>query len=216
MRVLVAGGHGQIARLLLARLVAEGHSAVGLIRNPAHARDLAAVGAEPLEFDLEEQTAAALAEHVRDADALVFAAGAGPGSGPARKMTVDRNGAVLVADAAELAGVRRLVVISALGADDFAVGSEDVFQIYLRAKSEADALIRERDLDWTIVRPGGLTDEPPTGRVHIAHQTGPGTIPRADVAELVLRALVDRAAVRRQFEVVSGDQPIAEALAGLG
>ena len=118
-------------------------------------------------FDLENQTAAELAELVTGADALVFAAGAGPNSGPARKMTVDRDGAILLADAAELAGVRRYVVISALAADDFVVGSEEVFQIYLRAKAEADEIVRSRDLDWTIVRPGGLTDDR-------SHRTGPG------------------------------------------
>ena len=122
---------------------------------------------------------------------------------------------MLLADAAELAGMRRLVVISAIAADDFRIGSDDVFQVYLRAKSEADELIRDRDLDWTIVRPGGLTDDPPTGRVQVAERTGRGSIPRADVAEVVLRLLVDSTGVRRQFEVISGEQPITAALASL-
>ena len=165
--VVFAGGHGQIALLAQRRLAAEGHQPVGLIRKPEHADDLRAVGAEPMVFDLENQTAAELAELVKGADALVFAAGAGPSSGPARKMTVDRDGAILLADAAELAGVRRYVVISALAADDFVVGSEEVFQIYLRAKAEADEIVRSRDLDWTIVRPGGLTDDR-------GHRDGPG------------------------------------------
>ena len=156
-----------------------------------------------------------LAEHLPDVDALVFAAGAGPGSGPARKMTVDRDGATLLADAAELAGVRRLVVVSAMAADDFEVGSEDVFQIYLRAKAEADEIVRSRDLDWTIVRPGGLTDTAATGGVHVAASTGRGQIPRDDVAEIVTRLVVDGTGVRRQFEVISGDAPITEALSAL-
>ncbi len=216
MKVVVAGGHGQIALLLERRLADAGHQVVALIRNPDHDQDVRAAGGEPLLFDLENETAAALAEHLPDVDALVFAAGAGPGSGPARKMTVDRDGATLLADAAELAGVRRLVVVSAMAADDFEVGSEDVFQIYLRAKSEADALVRERDLDWTIVRPGGLTDDAGTGRVRVAERTGRGSIPRADVADLVAQVLVDGSAVHRQFEVVSGDQRIGPALAALG
>jgi uncharacterized protein YbjT (DUF2867 family) len=215
LRVVFAGGHGQIALLAQRRLAAEGHQPVGLIRKPAHGDDLRAVGSEPVVFDLENQTAAELAELVRGADALVFAAGAGPSSGPARKMTVDRDGAILLADAAELAGVRRYVVISALAADDFVVGSTEVFQIYLRAKAEADEIVRSRDLDWTIVRPGGLTDEQATGRVRIATSTGRGQIPRDDVAEIVTRLVVDGTGVRQQFEVISGDTPIPDALTAL-
>lgn len=213
--VVILGGHGQIARHLIRLLAAAGHRAVGVIRNPAHADDIRKDGGEPLVFDLEHESAAALAAQVAGSDAIVFAAGAGPGSGPARKITVDRNGAVLAADAAELAGIRRVVIVSALAADDFEVGSDEVFQLYLRAKSEADELVRSRDLDWTIVRPGGLTDEEPTGRVRVAFRTGPGSIPRADVAAVLLELLAGEVAVRRQFELISGDEPIRTALADL-
>lgn len=215
LRVVIAGGHGKIALLTQRRLAAAGHRPIGLIRNADHGDDIRMAGGEPLVFDLENQTAAELAAAVRGADALVFAAGAGPGSGPARKMTVDRDGAVLLADAAELAGIRRYVVISAMAADEFVVGSEEVFQIYLRAKAEADELVRARDLDWTIVRPGGLTDEPATGAVQVGTSTGRGQIPRDDVAEIVVRLLVDGTGVRSQFEVITGDTPIPEALAAL-
>jgi uncharacterized protein YbjT (DUF2867 family) len=215
LRVVFAGGHGQIALLAQRRLAAEGHQPVGLIRRREHADDLRSVGAEPVIFDLENQTAAELAEIVAGADALVFAAGAGPGSGPGRKMTVDRDGAIMLADAAGLAGVGRYVVISAMAADDFVVGSEEVFQIYLRAKAEADAIVRSRDLDWTIVRPGGLTDDLATGLVTVAESTGRGQIPRDDVAEIVVRLVVDGTGVRSQFELISGDTPIAEALRAL-
>ncbi|HYI58061.1 MAG TPA: SDR family oxidoreductase [Microlunatus sp.] len=215
LRVVFAGGHGQIALLAQRRLAAEGHQPVGLIRNSDHAEELRAIGAEPIVFDLENQTAAELAEIVAGADALVFAAGAGPGSGSARKMTVDRDGAILLADAAELAGIRRYVVISAMAADDFIVGSEEVFQIYLRAKAEADEIIRSRDLDWTIVRPGGLTDDPATGNVLVGARTGRGQIPRDDVAAVVTRLVVDGTGVRSQFELISGDTPVAEALRAL-
>ncbi len=216
LRVVIVGGHGQIARLLIRLLAAHGHRGVGVIRREEQADDVRADGGEPLLFDLEAQTAAALAEQISGADAVVFAAGAGPGSGPARKMSVDRDGALLAADAAELAGIRRLVVVSAIAADDFEVGSADVFQVYLRAKSEADALIRGRDLDWTIVRPGGLTDDEPTGSVRVAEQTGRGSIPRADVAAVLLELLVADRAVRRQFELISGDEAIPAALTRLG
>ena len=214
--VVIIGGHGQIARLLIRRLAAAGHRALAVIRRPEHSEDVRADGGEPVLFDLENETAAALAQQIAGADAIVFAAGAGPGSGSARKITVDRNGALLAVDAAELAGIARVVIISALAADDFEVGSDDVFQLYLRAKSEADALVRERDLDWTIVRPGGLTDDRPHGRVRAAENTGPGSVPRADVADVVFELLNGRRAVRRQFELISGDEEIPAALARLG
>ncbi|GAA2100871.1 NAD(P)H-binding protein [Microlunatus panaciterrae] len=213
MRVVVAGGHGQIARLVLQGLAEAGHQAVGLIRNPDHAVDLLQLDAIPVLIDLEQVALDALAADLVGVDAVVFAAGAGPGSGPERKLTVDRDAAVLLADAAERAGVNRYLMVSALGADSFDPDSTDVFQIYLRAKSEADADLRRRDLDWTIIRPGGLTDDQPTGLVTLAEQTGPGSIPRADVAALVIEALLHRTAVRCQFEAISGETPINEALA---
>ncbi|GAA1437539.1 NAD(P)H-binding protein [Microlunatus lacustris] len=215
MRVVIAGGHGQIA-LLTARLLADaGHTPVGLIRNPAQGGDLAAAGAEPAVVDLEQSDVDTVAAVLAGADAVVFAAGAGPSSGAARKLTLDRDGAVLLADAAERAGVRRYVLVSSMGADTYDPDSEDVFQVYLRAKSEADADLRRRDLDWTVVRPGGLTDDPPTGRVRVAPETGRGSIPRADVAAVLTALLSTGAGVGAQFELVSGDTPVAEAVAGL-
>jgi len=212
MRVAIAGGHGQIA-LILERLLSEaGHEAVGIIRNPEHAPDLLVAGGLPLVLDLESADVETLATDLDGVDAVVFAAGGGPSSGAARKLTVDRDAAILLADAAERRGIRRYVMISALAADDFEPDSQDVFQIYLRAKSEADADLRRRDLDWTVIRPGGLTNDPPTGTVQVAESTGSGSIPRADVAAVVVEALVNGRAIRRQFELISGDVPIADAL----
>jgi uncharacterized protein YbjT (DUF2867 family) len=215
MRVVIAGGHGQIALLLSARLSAAGHQPVGLIRNPDHHADVVAAGAEPLLVDLEAVTAEDLAALLDGADAVVFAAGAGPGSSAARKLTVDRDGAILLSDAARRARVRRYVLISAMGADKFDPASSEVFQVYLRAKSEADAAVRATELDWTIVRPGGLTNDPGTGLVTAADSTGRGSIPRADVAELVTACLLDATAVRTQFELISGTTPIGTALEAL-
>ncbi|GAB2469581.1 SDR family oxidoreductase [Jatrophihabitans fulvus] len=212
MRVVIAGGHGKIAQLLERRLADSGHDPVGLIRNPDHEADVVANGAEAALLDLEATTVGAVTDVVRGADAVVFAAGAGPNSGAARKLTLDRDGAVLLADAAVAAGVRRYVMVSAMAADDFDADSDDVFQIYLRAKSEADAAVRERDLDWTIVRPGGLTDDPATGRVRIADATGRGQVPRDDVAAVVVACLETPATAGTQFELVSGDDAIDAAL----
>jgi len=213
MRIVIAGGHGQIALHLSARLAQSGHTPVGLIRNPEHADDLA--GAEPLVLDLEKSSVADVAAALEGADAVVFAAGAGPGSTAERKLTVDRDGAVLLADAAEAAGVRRMVVISAMSADDFDGSSTDVFQVYLRAKSEADAHVRASGLDWTIVRPGGLTDDEPTGLVTVGETVPRGSISRVDVAAVIAELLEDQLAIGRQFEVIAGSTTVREALAGL-
>jgi uncharacterized protein YbjT (DUF2867 family) len=215
MRIVIAGGHGKIALLLSSQLATLGHHPVGLIRNAAHAADVRATGAEPVVLDLEGSDVPTLALALAGADAVVFAAGAGPGSSAERKLTVDRDGAILLADAAVAAGIRRIVVISAIGADGFDPASADVFQVYLRAKSEADAAVRALDLDWTIVRPGGLTDDEPTGLVTLAESVARGSIPRTDVAAIVTRLVLDNSAVRRQFEVTSGGTPIAAALGSL-
>jgi uncharacterized protein YbjT (DUF2867 family) len=217
MRVAIAGGHGQVALLLERRLVESGHDAVAIIRNPAHQDDVRATGATPVVVDLEETDVDGLARAVAGTDAVVFAAGAGPGSGAARKDTVDRAAAALLADAAQAAGVPRYVMVSAMGAERADQASDDVFQAYLRAKAAADEDLRSRpDLVWTVVRPGRLTDDSPTGRVALGPELGPGAIPRADVAEVLLAVLETPAADRRQFDVVSGDVPVREAVASLG
>lgn len=216
MRVVIAGGHGKIA-LILERLLAErGDTAAGLIRNPAQAGDLEAVGAEAVVVDLENATVDEVAGHLRGADAVVFAAGAGPGSGVERKTTVDRDAAILLADAAEAAEVGRYLMVSAMGADEPAAGDDPVFTAYLAAKAAADDAVRGRSgLNTTIVRPGGLTDEPATDRVRVAESTGRGTIPRADVAAMLVALLDAPATGGVTFELISGDMSIAEAVAVL-
>ena len=215
MRVVVAGGHGKIALILERLLTQRGDSVAGLIRNPAHSADLETAGAEAIVVDLEKASADDVAAHLDGADAVVFAAGAGPGSGAERKETVDRDAAILLADAAQKAGVRRYVMISAMGAD--AAASDDagdaVFVVYLRAKGAADDAIRSRaDLDTTIVRPGLLTDDAATARVAIAEKTGRGSIPRADVAAVLLAVLDTPGTIGQTFEVISGDVAITDAV----
>ena len=215
MRVVIAGGHGKIALILERLLSQRGDTAVGLIRNPAHAADLEAAGAQPVVVDLEAATPADIAAHLQDADAVVFAAGAGPGSGAARKQTVDCDAAILLADAAEAAGVRRYVMISAIGADVEAPDDigDPVFVAYLRAKGAADDAIRARKaLDATVVRPGHLTDDPGTGRVELSDETGRGDIPREDVAAVLVAVLDTPGTAGQTFEVISGDTPINEAV----
>lgn len=215
MRVVIAGGHGKIALILEQLLSGRGDEVAGLIRDPAQAADLQAAGAEAVVLDLEQASAQEVADALRDADAVVFAAGAGPGSGAARKQTVDRDAAILLADAAEAAGVDRYVMVSALAADDRSLDTnyDEVFLAYMRAKSEADADVRARaGLRTTIVRPGGLTDEPGTGTVTVAESTGRGSIPREDVARVLLAVLHEPETAGRTFEVISGETPIDTAL----
>jgi uncharacterized protein YbjT (DUF2867 family) len=212
MDVVIAGGHGQIA-LRLERLLSErGETVRALIRNPDHAADVSATGAEAVVFDLEGD--GDLAAVVRGADAVVFAAGAGPGSGAERKRTVDLGAAVKLVDAARAAGVRRYVMISSIGADDPAGGGE-AMQPYLEAKAAADEALAASGLDFTIVRPGPLTNDPGTGTVSAGADVGRAPITRDDVAAVVVGALDDPGTIGKTFVVVGGDTPIATALSRL-
>jgi len=209
MQVVIAGGHGQIAMLLHPLLKRRGHQVRGLIRNPDHADALRQAGAEPVVCDLE--TDDGIAEVVGSADWIVFAAGAGPGSGAARKLSMDRDGAIKLIDAARRNQIRRYVMISAMNAEE--PRGDEVFQTYLRAKAEADTALRDSGLDYTIVRPGRLTNGSPTGRVQMAPQLPRSEIPRGDVAAVLAHVLETPATIGRQFDVTSGEQPIAEAIA---
>jgi nucleoside-diphosphate-sugar epimerase len=222
MRVVIAGGHGKIARLLTRRLVPAGHEVVGLVRNPDHGPDLGSDGAVPVVVDLEAADADAVAAVVAGADAVVFAAGAGPGSGAARKDTVDRAAAVLLADAAERAGVGAYLLVSSMGVDDVRDGAvpaglDEVFVAYLRAKlaAEDDVLARDR-LTAVVLRPGGLTDDPATGTVRLARTVERGSVPRDDVAAVcaaLLERVVDGSAPPRTvLELVSGSTDVASAV----
>jgi uncharacterized protein YbjT (DUF2867 family) len=218
MRVVIAGGHGKIALILEKLLTERGHSVAGLVRNPAHAADLADAGVEALVVDLEKATVDKVTGHLIGADAVVFAAGAGPGSGAARKETVDRDAAVLLAEAAEAAGVGRYLLVSAMG--DHLRADPDTFDeefgIYMRAKAAAEDALRARSAPRaTIVRPGLLSNDPGTGRVDLGDRTGTGPIPRADVAAVLLALLEDPQLDGRTVEVISGDTPIADALSVL-
>lgn len=212
MDVAIAGGHGKIALHLSQLLSVRGDTVRGLIRSGDQQDDLAEVGARGVVLDLERAALVEVADAISGADAVVFAAGAGPGSGAARKETVDYAAAVKLAEAAEHAGVRRYVMISAMGTDDPPDG-DDVFEVYLRAKARADREVMATGLDWTIVRPGRLTDDEATGTVTLDRHVERGAVTRRDVAAVVVAALDDERAVGHIVEVVGGDTPIADALA---
>lgn len=211
MHVTIVGGHGQIARHLTRLLVARRDKVRALVRNPDHVADVVADGAEAVLCDIEDPTAD-VDSAVVGSDAIVFAAGAGPGSGPERKVSVDQQGVERTVAAAERRDVARYVVISSMGAGD-PPDDDEVFSVYLRAKAAADGAALSSSLDVTIVRPGGLTDDPSTGRVTVGDDVGRGEVPRRDVAAVVAAVLATPATAGRVFEVVSGDTPLAEAVA---
>jgi uncharacterized protein YbjT (DUF2867 family) len=215
VKVAIAGGHGKVAMQLERMLVERGNEAVGLIRNPDQADDLRAIGAEPVVVDLEADGIDDVAAAVSGADAVVFAAGAGPGSGAERKRTMDLGGAVKLIDAARSNGIRRYVIVSAMGAGNPPREDRGVFDEYLRAKAEADRALAESGLDFTIVRPGGLTDDPPSGKVAAGEGLGRGSISRADVAAVLLAVLEADNTIGKTFELVAGETPIEEAVAAL-
>jgi len=217
----------QIGLRLLGLLAAGGHQAVGLVRNPDHVDEVAASGSEAVVLDLERAGLDEVTAALEGADVVVFAAGAGPGSGAARKLTVDRDAAVLLADAAVSAGARRFLVVSSMGATEpessenleaaaaaASVSDDDVFALYLRAKGAADAAVRARDLDWVIVRPGHLRDDPGTGLVMLAESVPRGAVSRDDVAAVLL-ALTTAPVAGLTVELTEGQTPIDEAVAAL-
>jgi uncharacterized protein YbjT (DUF2867 family) len=212
MDVVVAGGHGKIGLRLLRLLAEGGDRARGLIRNPDHAADLEAAGAEPVLCDLEAEED--VSGCVEGADAVVFAAGAGPGSGAERKQSMDLGGAVKLIDAARAQGISRYVIVSSIGADDPERASGPMGP-YLEAKAEADRRLAESGLDYTIVRPGRLTDDPGTGRVRVAQGIGSGEVTRDDVAATLLAVLGADNTIGATFELFEGDTPIEEAVRGL-
>jgi uncharacterized protein YbjT (DUF2867 family) len=213
MDVVIAGGHGKIA-LRLERLLADrGDRVRALVRKEEHFADVEAAGAEPVLCDLEREDD--LGPRVEGADAVVFAAGAGPGSGPERKRTVDLGGAVKLMEAAQDKGVRRYVIVSSIGAHDPKSGPEQM-RPYLEAKAEADRALMASDLDWTVVRPGSLTDDDGTGRVLVTRDMSVrGPVPRDDVAAVLAATLAEPATVGKAFVVVEGETPVDEAARSL-
>lgn len=211
MRIAVAGAHGKIGLRLVRLLSGRGDAVVGLIRNPDHAAEVAEAGGHPAACDLERASVAEIGAAVGAAEAVVFAAGAGPGSGAERKRTMDRDGAIKLLEATGKAAPR-FVIVSSVGAESPPSG-DDVFDVYLRAKAEADAAVKASGREWVIVRPGRLTDDPGTGRASIEIDPFRGQVSRDDVAAVLAAVIADERAPGKVLYVNGGDLPIEEALA---
>jgi uncharacterized protein YbjT (DUF2867 family) len=211
MDVVVVGGHGKVALRLLALLAERGDRAHGVIRNPDQAGDLTSRGAEAVICDVESEE---LTDAVSGADAVVFAAGAGPGSGAERKRTVDLGGAVKLIEAAKANGIERYVIVSAIGANRPENWSEQM-RPYYEAKAAADEAVAESGLAHTIVRPGSLTDEPGQGLVAVGDSVPGGKVSRDDVAAVLAETLLAENTIGKAFDLVGGEDPVAEAIRAL-
>jgi len=213
MRVAIVGGHGQIARKLHPLLVDAGHTPVALVRTEAYRAELEALGAEVGILDIERDGADDFATAFAGADAVVFAAGAGPDGNVDRKRTVDYEGSLKSAQGARGAGVARFVQVSAIGVDE-PVGPDasEVWKAYVIAKRDADVALRATELDWTIIRPGRLVDDPATGAVSLGPDVSRGDVTRADVAAVLAEVLGRPETYGRQWNLVNGDTPIPDAV----
>ena len=211
MRVTIAGGHGTIARHLTRLLTDGGHQVTSLVRKRDQFADIEQVGGRPVLVDLEHTTVAQLADAVGDVDAVVFAAGSGPGSGAARKATVDHQGAVVLIEAAKRRNVDQYLMVSSIGANAAHEG-DDVFDAYLRAKGRADDAVRSSGLSYSILRPTTLTDGDPVGTVAMSTDANGGAIARADVAAVLKGLLVDAPPSMTTVQLTAGPTPIAEAI----
>lgn len=213
MKVIVAGAHGNTARRLVRLLVADGHEVRGLVRNEDHMAKVGSDGAEPVLCDLESEEAdGAIGRAVAGCDAIIFAAGAGPGSGDARKETMDYGGAAKLVEAARKRGVSRYLILSSMGTDD-PESREEAMRPYLRAKARADERVEQSGLDYTIIRPGRLTDEPGSGAIAAAESLGRyGEIPRDDVAAVFAAVLGAENTFGKKLDILAGETPVAEAI----
>jgi uncharacterized protein YbjT (DUF2867 family) len=212
-RIAIVGGHGQVARHLLVALRRSEHTPVALVRREEYRAELESRGAEVRLLDIERDDAGAFAAAFAGCDAVVFAAGGGPDGNKERKRTVDLGGSLKSIEGARAAGVDRFVQVSAIGVDDpLPEGTDEVWRAYVEAKRDADAALRASDLAWTILRPGRLTDDPATGRVSLGPAVTRGDVTRADVAAVLAAVLDEPATAGKQWNLVNGETPIAEAV----
>lgn len=211
MKVLVAGANGQIGKQLVDKLKNSGeHKPVAMVRKQEQADSYAEAGVETVLANLEDPVDV-LTEAVKGHDAIVFTAGSGGSTGDDKTLLIDLDGAVKVMEAAEAAGIKRFVMVSALQANNRGNWNEKLKPYYV-AKHYADRALIQSNLTYTIVRPGGLLNEPGTGKVSLGKKLERGSVPREDVASVILAALSEEKTFNKAFDLVSGDTPIEEAV----
>lgn len=212
-RILIFGGHGRVALLLEPLLAAQGHTVTAVIRNADHEADVAATGAQPLVADIEALDVGQLTNIVAGNDVVIWSAGAGGGN-PLRTYAVDRDAAIRSMEAALAADVLRYVMVSWIGSRaDHGIAPDASFFPYADAKWAADAHLAASALDWTILAPGTLTPDPPTGRIALDPDDG-GAVARADVAAVIAATIADDTTIGRTIRFGGGDEVIGHAIAG--
>lgn len=212
-RIAIVGGHGKIARLLIPDLISQGHEVVALARRDEQLEYLATLGAIPRRLDIEEASEDDFAAAFGRSEAVVFAAGGGADGNVERKRTVDLEGSLKSIAGARTSGAHRFVQISAMGVDNsVSDDAGEAWAAYVAAKRDADAALRASDLAWTIIRPGGLTDDDATGSVTLAPTVQRGSIPRADVAAVIAATLRIPRSAGHQWELITGHTPVDEAV----
>ena len=213
---VIVGGHGRIGLLTASALDKQGHVVRSLIRSTDQGAEIEATGAVPYLLDIEGSDAGDFADAFDSSDAVVFTAGGGADGNAERKRTVDLEGSLKSIEAAQRSGIRRFVQISAMGVDEPLPDDTDpVWRAYVEAKRDADAALRASDLDWTIIRPGRLTDGPATDAVRMGTSLPSGEIARADVAAVIVAVLEDDSTIGHQFDLTSGEASISDAIASL-
>ena len=212
-RIAIVGGHGHVARHLLVALRRSEHDPVALVRNEDYREELESRGAELRLLDIEQEDADGFAAAFEGCDAVVFAAGGGPDGNVERKRTVDLEGSLKSIEGARRAGIERFVQLSAMNVDEpLPDDTDEVWRAYVEAKRDADAALRDSDLAWTIIRPGRLTDDPATGLVCLGPDEEAGEVTRADVAAVLAAVLDEPETAGRQWDLVNGTTPIAQAV----
>lgn len=215
-RIVIVGGHGKVALLTAPLLLAAGHEVISLIRNPDHAPEVESAGAAPQVLSVEEAEVEDLARALEGADAVVWAAGAGGKGGPQRTDAVDRVAAIRSMEAAQQAGVRRYVMVSFISAYG-EVAPDHPLRAYAIAKIAADRHLQTTGLDWTILGPGRLTADPPTGAITVARIPEPvgaqAPTSRGNVAQVIAAVLDQPASIGRVIPFYDGQTPIAQAVA---
>lgn len=213
-RIAIVGGHGKIAQQLIGQLTDHGHAPVALVRSPDQATAVAELGAEPYRLDIERDDVDAFAAAFDSCQAVVFTAGAGNDGSVERKRTVDLNGSLKSIRAAEQTGIRRFLQVSAINVDtDPEADAAPAWHAYIEAKRDADIALRSSALEWTIIRPGRLTDGPGAGLIELGPSLERGEVARADVAYLLALALDEPRSAGHQWDLVGGNIPVDEALA---
>jgi uncharacterized protein YbjT (DUF2867 family) len=211
MNVLVVGANGQVGQLLVNQLRdSREHTVKAMVRKEEQAEAYRKMDIEVAVACLE-QSVEDIAQAARGCNAIVFTAGSGRHTGFDKTLLIDLDGAVKTIEAAEKAGIKRFIMVSAIQAHRRENWHEKMLPYYA-AKYYADKMLAQSELTYTIIRPGGLLNEPGTGKITAAIDIRSGKISREDVANTILHSLTEENTYYQSFDLVTGEVPIGNAL----